>query len=696
VSRDRIAIIVVVAAAVVAGAFLRFDRINVPSYWLDEILGDELTTKAAAGPWWHWLSGIENEHGPLYYATQLLGNGRVVAALFGLATIPLIALAARRAGGGIAAVGAAAWLTAVSPLHVYYSREARPYALVMLLVTLLLIVPLRGFIATMVAMAYTSAVAAPAALAGALAWKDKRRWIALGSLVLYPLIYRGVPRSIAAAPFPRIDGEFAIEVLRAFSVSAFGNSGHLACAAGVLLLVIIGAAFSRNRMLIAMALLPALFSTIALRTFGHWFSVRYISASLPAYLVLAALGLEAIGRRPAFSLPLALIVVGAIDFDVWRAARTEAFAKVDWRAVARVLERHVRPGDAIVAAEPWADVSIRYYLRHLPPSARIAGIINPILAGVLADRTPATWIVSARPVEWMCRYPLILSGEQLRVHFAPSAHAFLTTRATTEDLRALAWQPVSIEVGRNDELYFGRGWASAEGGFRWATAREATVSLPSASPRQHVVAIHAQPAVAGERMTLSLNGTRVGDAVMHGEDDYRFPLALREGLNELTLSFDKLVVPSELDASSTDHRTLAAAVHRIALEGAPQLRVDTLRIADADVHVPVLRSRATHPLNRDDTERLLGRLGIDPIGMWPRLASGEVKLEDVVQSVAWDSWCVDDATFLTRAFAVLVERGPNAIERRDLLARMRTGATRTHIVSRIIQADDFRARMFVR
>ena len=85
-TKDAIALI-----AVAVGAFLRFDGLGVPSYWLDEILGQTLTTKVAVQPWWRWLIGFAEEHGPLYYASQLVGRifgtsefaGRLVPALFG-------------------------------------------------------------------------------------------------------------------------------------------------------------------------------------------------------------------------------------------------------------------------------------------------------------------------------------------------------------------------------------------------------------------------------------------------------------------------------------------------------------------------------------------------------------------------------------------------------------------------------------
>src|SRR5207249_1779294 len=143
--------VTVLLAAIAVAAFLRFDQLGAPSYWLDEILGDQLATHhAATAPWWRWITGLEHEHGPLYYATQLAArvaghdewSGRLPAALFGLAAIPLVFFAGRELGGWAAGI-AAAIVLAVSPLYVYYSREARPYALLMLLAALMLLALLR-------------------------------------------------------------------------------------------------------------------------------------------------------------------------------------------------------------------------------------------------------------------------------------------------------------------------------------------------------------------------------------------------------------------------------------------------------------------------------------------------------------------------------------------------------------------------
>ncbi len=96
--------------------------------------------------------GFSESAPPLYYAlawlwTQVVGTGelglRSLSALAGVATVPVayllgIELRDRRAGI------AAAALVAVNPMLLWYSQEARGYALLVLLTALALLYFLRG------------------------------------------------------------------------------------------------------------------------------------------------------------------------------------------------------------------------------------------------------------------------------------------------------------------------------------------------------------------------------------------------------------------------------------------------------------------------------------------------------------------------------------------------------------------------
>jgi hypothetical protein len=147
---------------------LRLYGLGTPGLWLDEILHYDIAGRAAANPWQSWLLGFEFENGPLFYGSLLAGRAapdaetsdRLAEAVAGTATIPLLAIAGTLAAGTGAGV-AAAWLLAVAPLHVFYSREGRPYALLALLATLLLIAFLARGRRTARLLGWGAALAAP-------------------------------------------------------------------------------------------------------------------------------------------------------------------------------------------------------------------------------------------------------------------------------------------------------------------------------------------------------------------------------------------------------------------------------------------------------------------------------------------------------------------------------------------------------
>lgn len=124
---------------VVLAALLRFWRIGHQSFWLDEVFTAGLVDKGL----WGMLKGVrETESTPhLYYLlawlwAKVAGDGegalRSLSALFGIATVPVVYLAARELFKPPAALTAAA-LVAVNPWFVWYSQEARAYALLVLL-----------------------------------------------------------------------------------------------------------------------------------------------------------------------------------------------------------------------------------------------------------------------------------------------------------------------------------------------------------------------------------------------------------------------------------------------------------------------------------------------------------------------------------------------------------------------------------
>lgn len=137
-SRRYLQALVAVAAA---GALLRFATLDLQSFWYDESVTVGLL-RLDLGTMLDRIPQSESTP-PLYYLlawgwAKLFGTGEVglrsLSALLGSATIPAAyaaaaALASRRTALAVAA------LAAFNPLLIWYSQEARSYALVLLLTT---------------------------------------------------------------------------------------------------------------------------------------------------------------------------------------------------------------------------------------------------------------------------------------------------------------------------------------------------------------------------------------------------------------------------------------------------------------------------------------------------------------------------------------------------------------------------------
>ena len=128
-----------VVALTVVAALLRFATLHTQSYWYDEAVTVDLVRRSFGG----MLSGVAHSEStpPLYYLfawawSKVFGTGemglRSLSAVFGTASVPVAYAGARTFVGRRSSLVAAA-LVAVSPFLVWYSQEARAYALLVLL-----------------------------------------------------------------------------------------------------------------------------------------------------------------------------------------------------------------------------------------------------------------------------------------------------------------------------------------------------------------------------------------------------------------------------------------------------------------------------------------------------------------------------------------------------------------------------------
>jgi 4-amino-4-deoxy-L-arabinose transferase-like glycosyltransferase len=117
------------------GVFLRFHALERPSLWDDEMSSIQTISIPRSALLDRFRT--YEVHPPLYFLQlrlwrsafgDTLGALRANSALWGSVSLLLIFLLAKRLGGGTTALAAAA-LMALSPFHLAYSQELRPYAL---------------------------------------------------------------------------------------------------------------------------------------------------------------------------------------------------------------------------------------------------------------------------------------------------------------------------------------------------------------------------------------------------------------------------------------------------------------------------------------------------------------------------------------------------------------------------------------
>ncbi|MEM9293628.1 MAG: glycosyltransferase family 39 protein [Acidobacteriota bacterium] len=360
-------------AILALATFLRFDGLAEPSLWLDEILHVEATEEAASQPWQTWWTGVsaDRENGSLYYATQLLAQTffdgefgvRLAPALAGLATVAALFFVALAATGSRRVAGVAAALLAVAPLHVYYSREGRPYAAVMLIAVLLMLVAVQAHrrratelpelpeppepslprrripgpwvlaaYALCLSTAYWGAVTAPILVAfggvAVLEWllrRDRRGLsahfaLAAGSglalsLLLFPTAEKlgGAVGSLNQTARWEITNPLTAtaldRLLASMTVSGLDRGTSTALSVVLLLLALWGSvrAFRRHSRfapwLVGLCVFPIAGWLVVLVAFDHWYNVRYTSVGLPAFLLLVALGIVGLFESLERALP---------------------------------------------------------------------------------------------------------------------------------------------------------------------------------------------------------------------------------------------------------------------------------------------------------------------------------------------------------------------------------------------------------
>ena len=430
-SRRRVSWALVLLSAVAFG--LRVQGLAFQSLWRDEV--DSL--RFAVQPVARLAQGfvIPGHNGPLYYLllrpwVEACGQSefslRFFSVAMGVLAVPLfyrvgLQFVARRPAVSLVA----ALLAATSPYLVWYSQEARMYAAVVCItLASMYCFPVAlekggwqrwlGYVlltGTAFYMHLLAALIVPAQ-AGIFAVLRSRRspeapkWF-LGSVAALvipylpllawqlPLLLGSVPSSYPSVSLPQMLASLIV----CYGGGVVGGSSVWTLAP---LLVLVGAAAILARpdcqlgtvVGAAIWLLMPILELFLVTLRYPVFTARYLVFVLPALLLLAAMGVQAVGQRSRWLAALLLAAVLASNLNgLWRQARTPL--KADFRSATQYLVSEVAPGDRIVFQIPYGRYSFEYYLEHSRPARSpmaIGGNRQVFLPMIRGARPSSDWI----------------------------------------------------------------------------------------------------------------------------------------------------------------------------------------------------------------------------------------------------------------------------------------------------------------
>ncbi|HEX6315628.1 MAG TPA: glycosyltransferase family 39 protein [Gemmatimonadaceae bacterium] len=383
------------------------------SLWYDELW----STRVKVGTLGDTLRvALTDIHPPLYGLIshgwmRLFGDSelsvRMLPLLAGLLTVALLpalgrALATERAG----------WLAAVflalSPVHIWYSQEARPYSLIMLLVVLLPLAWDRAnrvpesrsaaawFVLTCIALSqlHYFAIALPVAFVITSMWQHRRRALAFagfglaaagvaallliksnaGSLVLESGYLRtftpGDAWSLATSWF-LLGGSVAPDASEGLVARVVAWTFLALCLTGFVAWAIRGAVVTRDARwsthLLLLLAVPGLLTTMTLLGRGQFYIERSALPSLPFFFLAVSSGLWLLRWRTGIQRAVvAATVVGSFAILLHHYDRRERWTvykpNPDWRSIITPLAAQAAQGQRIVVASTTRLTELLYYM----------------------------------------------------------------------------------------------------------------------------------------------------------------------------------------------------------------------------------------------------------------------------------------------------------------------------------------------
>lgn len=401
-----------VAALTLAGLLLRMRGIT-DSYFGDELYTVDILAEPTLGGVIDRIQATESTP-PLYYvlawlsgrAGDMLEMGRLPSIVFGTLAIPAtLALGRRTVSPPAAVVGAA--VVAFVPTAIFYSTEARAYAVLLFFATTALVLLLRAaergelrswaaFVAC-AALALYSHYTAAFPLAAGLAWvfltsPQRRRATVIAAAATALLYLPWVPR-IVANPLLELGTPVTVDATARFVFRLVAGHPYVTLPQlpGIPALLVLGASViaagavmglrSRRRLWpppngVVLLLVTGLATPAGLLVYSviktDIFQPRYLLAALPMYaLLLGGLLTAPRGRVAVIAgvAAVAAIAVGALQLALDDAWRRPAYAQA-----ADYVERAADRRDVVAEVPLFLGVETRHTVLdlNLPPSRRVA------------------------------------------------------------------------------------------------------------------------------------------------------------------------------------------------------------------------------------------------------------------------------------------------------------------------------------
>ena len=504
------------AALVALAAVLRLSTLGLQSFWYDEAFTPIHVLRPSL---WATLRGVVHTENtpPLWYLvawadSRVLGTGEVAlrlpSALAGIATVPVAWMIGRELAGRRAALLAAA-IVAVNPLFVWYSQEARAYALFVLTAAVAMLCFLRIENAVAPAESGRSGRGPILAFAASGSLALLTHYFAVFLLIPMALLLLRDPRRRRAA-LPAIAVIAAVGLALVALVSAQGGHGtqwigrwpfgerlqailqyYLTGASGaplghgvellVALPILAGvglwlwrrlepragrhAGEERGALVALLIAACGVLIPIVLVAFGADYLAprNLVAAMIPVSAVIAVLVASSSTGRAGIALATAIVLAFlAISLDVNISPRLQ---RGDWRGLAKVLR--AGPRDRVITTVELGAAPLEYYLPglHNLAAGRAVSVTeidetgySPLRLG--AGRPPAAGfrLLERRSVHGLVVYrfvspvPLVVRERTLRRHVITLAHPEVLVGAGVRTSSSTAQAPRQLaQMSSSDE-----------------------------------------------------------------------------------------------------------------------------------------------------------------------------------------------------------------------------------------------------